>query len=34
VGDTLSRGSSVMLVRFVLWSAADLAAYQAALATL
>jgi O-acetyl-ADP-ribose deacetylase (regulator of RNase III) len=34
VRDTLARGSSVTLVRFVLWGPADLAAYQAALAGL
>jgi len=32
VRDTLAGGSSVTLVRFVLWGADDLAAYEAALA--
>jgi O-acetyl-ADP-ribose deacetylase (regulator of RNase III) len=34
VRDTLAGGSSVTLVRFVLWGAEDLAAYEAALAGL
>jgi O-acetyl-ADP-ribose deacetylase (regulator of RNase III) len=34
VADTLARGSSVTLARFVLWGAEDLAAYETALAGL